>query len=111
MNFEETKIGGTLVITPEGHLDAQSEKSFEERVLESIEGGENKIVIDFSKIDYVSSAGLRALLIIAKSQKESDGALAICGLEGNVKEIFAVSGFDTIVDIYTDRDAAVEGLG
>lgn len=111
MNFEETKSGDTLVITPEGHLDAQNEKSFEERVLKSIESGEKKIVLDFSKIDYVSSAGLRALLIIAKHQKESDGSLAVCGLQENVKEIFAVSGFDAIVDLYSDREAALEGLG
>ena len=111
MNIEETKIGGALVMTPEGHLDAHTEKSFQDQVLRNIENSEKTILIDFSKIDYMSSAGLRALLILAKRQKESGGTLTICGLQENVAEIFSVSGFDTIMDIYSNRNAALEKLG
>lgn len=111
MNIEQTKIGKTRVITPEGSLDAQTEKEFQDSVVENIDAGENSILLDFSKISYASSAGLRAILIIAKKQKESGGKLGICGLHDSVAEIFAVSGFDTIVDVYSDRDAGLQGLG
>ena len=110
MNIEQTKIGETRVIAPEGSLDARTEKEFQKSVLENIERGEKSILLDFSKITYASSAGLRAILIIAKKQKESGGKLAVCGLHDSVAEIFSVSGFDTIVDVYPDLGAGLEGL-
>jgi len=110
MNIEKTKIGETLVVTPEGNLDAQTEKEFQESVLDNIESGENSILLDFSKVTYASSAGLRAVLIIAKKQKESGVKLAVCGLHDSVTEIFSVSGFDTIVDVYPDLNAGLNGL-
>lgn len=111
MNIEQTKVGETRVLTPEGSLDAQTEKEFQDTVVENIDSGEKSILLDFSKIAYTSSAGLRAILIIAKRQKESGGKLAVCGLQESVAEIFSVSGFDTIVDVYSDLSAGLEGLG
>ena len=111
MNIDKTKDGETLVITPEFNLDAQTEKLFQESVLESIDSGEKSILLDLSRVAYMSSAGLRAMLIIAKKQKDNGGVIAVCGLQESVADIFSVSGFDAIVDIYTDRDAGLEGLG
>ncbi len=111
MNIEQTKIGETRVISPQGSLDAQTEKEFQESVIGNIDGGEKSILLDFSKVSYASSAGLRAILIIAKKQKESGGKLGICGLHDSVADIFTVSGFDTIVDVYSDVSAGLQGLG
>ena len=111
MEIELTKIGETRVITPEGSLDAQTEKEFQDIVVENIDSGEKSILLDFSKLTYASSAGLRAILIIAKKQKESGGKLGVCGLQESVAEIFAVSGFDTIVDVYSGLNAGLQGLG
>ncbi len=110
MKIKEVKNGNTLVMTPEGHLDSQSAQSFQERVLYHIENGVESILLDFSMIDYVSSAGLRALLISAKRQKESGGLLAICCLKDKVQEVFQVSGFDTILDIYPEQETALHKL-
>ena len=110
MNIEKTKIGETRVVPPEGHLDAQTEKELQDAVLKDIEDGEKFILIDFSKVEYVSSAGLRAILIIAKAQKESGGKLGVCGLVDSVAEIFSVSGFDKIVDVYSGLEAGLEGV-
>ena len=110
MKIKEVKNGNTLVMTPQGHLDSQSAQSFQERVLHHIENGVKSILLDFSMIDYISSAGLRVLLISAKRQKESDGLLAICCLKDKVQEVFQVSGFDTIVDIYPDQETALQKL-
>lgn len=111
MNIRERRAGNTLVILPEGHLDSRSAKDFQEMVLQCIGGGEKSILLDFSKIDYISSAGLRAVLTLAKHQKEKNGKLAICSLAGTVKDIFRISGFDTIVDVYADQDSALGKLG
>ncbi len=110
MKIEEVKNGHTLVMTPEGRLDAQSAQPFQERILCRIEGGEKSILLDFSKIDYISSSALRALLIAAKHLRESSGRLAICSLTDKVREVFQVSGFDTVVEIYPDKETALQRL-
>ena len=111
MNIREHRVGNTLVIVPQGHLDSRSAKDFEEKVLKSVDSGENSILLNFSMVDYISSAGLRVVLTSAKHQKEKNGKLAICSLVGSVKDIFRVSGFDTIVDIYADQESALIKLG
>jgi anti-anti-sigma factor len=111
MNIREHRVGNTLVIVPQGHLDSRSAKDFEEKVLKSVDSGENSILLNFSMVDYISSAGLRVVLTSAKHQKEKNGKLAICSLVGSVKDIFRVSGFDTIVDIYPDQESALIKLG
>lgn len=110
MKIEEFKNGHTLVMTPEGRLDAQSAQSLQEQILRRIEDGEKSILLDFSKIDYISSAGLRALLTAAKRLRESGGRLAICFLKDKVREVFQVSGFDTVVEIYPDKETALQKL-
>jgi anti-anti-sigma factor len=67
-------------------------------------------LLDFSKIDYISSAGLRALLTVVKRLKESGGRLAICLLTDQVREVFKVSGFDAVVEIYPDQESALQKL-
>jgi anti-anti-sigma factor len=107
MDIKENRVGNVLVILAQGRLDSLSAKDFEEKVLQCIDSGEKSILLDFSMIDYISSAGLRVVLTSVKRQKEKDGKLAICGLSGSVKDIFRVSGFDTVVDIYTDQESAL----
>jgi anti-sigma B factor antagonist len=110
MEIEEVKNGYTLVMTPEGRLDAQSAQPFQERILRRIQEGEKAILLDFSKIDYISSAGLRALLTAAKRLKESGGRLAICLLTDQVREVFKISGFDAVVEIHPDQETALQKL-
>ena len=110
MNIEETKIGETRVISPDGRLDAQTEEQFQYSVMKNIQDGETSILLDFSKLEYISSAGLRAILIVAKQQKETGGKLGVSGLQPNVAEVFSVSGFDKIVDVYSDLNAGLEGV-
>ena len=110
-NIREHRVGNTLVILSEGRLDTRSANDFQEMVLKLIDGGEESILLDFSMVDYISSAGLRAVLTLAKHQKDKNGKLAICSLIGSVKDIFRISGFDTIVDVYADQESALLKLG
>ena len=72
--------------------------------------GTQKLLIDFAKLDYISSAGLRVLLIAAKRLKESDGRFAICSLNDNVADVFAVSGFGSFIDIHPDEASALAAM-
>jgi anti-anti-sigma factor len=110
MDITETKSGGTLVMMPNGRLDAASAEAFHERLLRCIDGGETSVLLDLVELDYISSAGLRSLLTAAKRLQACDGRFAICALTANVREVFQVSGFDTIIEIHPDRATALQSL-
>lgn len=110
MDISETKSGATLVVTPNGRLDAASTPAFHERLLSCIDGGETSVLLDLALLDYISSAGLRSLLTAAKRLQACDGRFALCALTDNVRAVLQVSGFDTIIEIHPDRATALQRL-
>jgi anti-sigma B factor antagonist len=107
MKVDETKQNDVLVMALDGRLDAETSPAFQDRLLAAIDGGEHSIVLDFGALSYISSAGLRVLLIAAKRLREKNGKFALCSLNSNIREVFKVSGFDAIIKILSDRDSAV----
>ena len=99
-----------LVIHPEGRLDAITSAEFEKEVMPIIQQSGNPVLIDFEKLDYISSAGLRTLLIIAKEMKKVKKVLALCCLNEAIMEIFNISGFQTIFPIYPTIEEGVSSL-
>jgi anti-anti-sigma factor len=63
-----------------------------------------------SKLEYISSAGLRVLLVVAKKVQQAKGKVVLFGLVPNVREVFSISGFDQIFTIEPDADAAVAAV-
>ena len=82
----------------------------QEQMTELIEKGEKKILVHFGKLDYISSAGLRILLIAAKQLKAAGGELRLCCLNEVVKEVFDISGFTTIFNVFGSETEALEGF-
>ena len=107
MQIQESRKGAVLVVAAEGRLDASAADEFQGRLAAALDGGETRILLDFSELTYISSAGLRILLVTAKRLKEGGGQFAICGLSDNVASVFKVSGFDTILRIFPDEGAAL----
>ena len=98
---------GIVIIEPRGRIDSNTAKSFEEVILAAIVPQAPAMVVDCTQLEYVSSAGLRVLLMAAKRIKAAKGRLALCGLKPHVQEVFDVSGFSTIFAIQAGRDAAL----
>jgi anti-sigma B factor antagonist len=111
MDLTHEVSNGLLVIRPASRIDSGTAAAFEARCLSLIEAGPTKVIVDFSQVDYISSAGLRALLIAAKKAKSSGGALTLCGLNGGVGEVMSVSGFDTLLGAHADVSNAAAALG
>ena len=65
------------------------------------------VVLDFANLTYISSAGLRAILLIAKSLGAKKGELVLCNLSKRIAEVFSISGFDKILSIYATREEAL----
>jgi anti-anti-sigma factor len=100
---------GVLVIKVEGRMDIATSPEFEENCAALMDQGHQKVVIDFSGLEYISSAGLRSILAIAKKLKNGGGSLSVCALTGLVKEVFDLSGFDNFLPIFTDAEQALAG--
>ncbi len=96
------------VLAFEGRLDTQTSPDAQQQLTRLIEEGETKILVNFEKLEYISSAGLRVLLTAAKQLKAVDGELRVSGLNEIVKEVFDISGFDMILPISATESEALE---
>lgn len=78
MEITEDRTAGVLVLGLPGKLDATTGKTFEDKILAEIEAGDCRLMIDLSRLDYVSRAGLRVFLVAAKRMRSKDGKIALC---------------------------------
>ena len=98
------------VLAFEGRLDTGTSPDAQQRLTRLIEEGQNRLLVNFEKLDYISSAGLRVLLATAKQLKGIDGELRICSLNEVVMEVFDISGFTTIFKVFGDEAEALDGF-
>jgi len=100
MEILTERTAEVLVIHVEGQLAAVTVAEFEKEVFSLIQQTVQHVLIDFKKLDYISSQGLRSLLILAKEQKLKEKKLALCCLNETINDVFRISGFDTIISVY-----------
>ena len=105
MKIETKKNGHVMIVSVSGRLDTHTAGWFDE-ALASLDEAEKHLVIDFSGLEYISSAGLRSVLMAAKKVKENQGSLALASLTPMVKDVFDMSGFSAIIRIYPDSPSA-----
>ena len=110
MTIYSENIGDVLVLSPEGRIDSGNSENFKNNVSNYINDEQSSIVLDFDKIEYISSACLRSLLSISKQMSLNNKKLALCNLNESVEKIIRVSGFDSILDIYESREHALEEI-
>ena len=97
MNFEKTNGGNTLTVELIGEVDSMNTPELEEKLLKEIEGV-TELIFDLSKLEYISSAGLRVLLTMQKTMK-SQGSMVIKNTNEEVMEIFKVTGFVRLLNL------------
>ena len=97
MTISKTQNGTTLNIALEGRLDTTTAPDLEKELKSSLNGA-NELVIDFSKLEYISSAGLRVLLSAHKTMSKK-GGMKVVHVNELVMEVFDVTGFVDILDI------------
>ena len=98
MEIKKELDGSKLTVTLSGRLDTTTAPDFEKELKSSLDGV-NELVLDFSGLDYISSAGLRVLLSAQKLMNGAGGSMKIIGANDIVKEIFDVTGFSDILTI------------
>ncbi len=110
MEIRKSKEGEVVVIEPEGRIDTTSAHDFEQAVVSELNEGSRCFVVDFSSVEYISSAGLRVLLMLAKRLGGEDEKLALCSMNEHVQEVFSIAGFTSVFSIVSNRIQALKEL-
>jgi anti-anti-sigma factor len=110
MEISRERDGEVVVVRLTGRLDSSAASAAEEGLLVALGGVPPRLAVDMTGLSYISSAGLRVLLVVAKKVQQQHGKLALFGLSPNVREVFSVSGFDTIFSIAGDSAAALAAV-
>ena len=103
----EERENEILVVLPVGRLDSTNTSAFESIIMDHINNGERHLIIDFSRLSFISSSGMRALLIAAKKLNAFQGQLVLCAMQDHIYEVFRISGFDQIISIHDSRQSAI----
>ncbi len=102
--------GDVTIVAIAGSLDSTTSPAAQQALDAIVKGGAKKLAVDFSTLDYVSSAGLRVLLGTAKQVKAAGGALRMFGLNQSVREVFEISGFASILPVFPGEGEALGGF-
>ena len=104
MEITKEKVNNAWILSPQGKIEHENAPVFQRLVNETIEQeADSNVLIDLSQIDFISSAGLRVFLIIAKAMQKGRRKFGLCDMNELVEEIFQVSGFSQIIKIYPSR--------
>jgi anti-anti-sigma factor len=98
------------IIRIEGNLDTQTSTEAQEELERIVDDGARKLLIDFADLAYISSAGLRVLLVTAKKLGTDQGEMRMCNMNDVVREVFEVSGFSTIFKVFPTDSEAMSGF-
>ncbi len=111
MDIVKKEEQGVVILTPSGRLDSNSAPELEEEI-SSIGSGEDglHLLLDFSNVEYISSAGLRVVLKTVKERQAAGRSFAVSSMHDHVREVFEIAGFDAYVSIYPDNLEALKSF-
>ena len=98
MRIETVKEGNKIILKVEGRIDTNTSKEFQAQLLLAFQKQSN-VTADLKEVDYVSSAGLRAMLIAYKTAGSKNGSFTLRNVQNNVREVLNMSGFSKFISI------------
>ncbi len=110
MLISEEKRGQTTVFTLEGRLDSASSNEVDKKILDSIESGSKNIVLDFSSLDYISSAGIRVLVHCHKEIEKQKGRIFLAAVPPHIENVLYITGFLPYFKVYDTTIHALKDL-
>lgn len=105
-----SRRSGILIAMPVGRIDGSNYLECQNILESGIDPEEGAMILDFAQLGYISSAGLRVCLVIAKKFNEPGKAFGICNLSRSIRDIVTVSGFDQIIPLHESQSAAIEAI-
>ena len=111
MNVTMERSKHVLTMVVNGRIDWTTVPVFENAIRTEIEETDRSLILDFEDVSYIDSAGLRVVLLIAKSLRARGASLALCALSVPVRDVFRITGFESVLPIYETRMEALAGTG
>ncbi len=110
MTFSIRKNGDVSVVEVEGQLIVGNRQELKQKVLDELEKGDRKFLIDFEKTGYIDSSGLGVLVSLSKKIREQGGELRLANLNDDLKTLFELTKLDTLFQIADTRQRAMESF-
>ncbi|MGH8751812.1 MAG: STAS domain-containing protein [Burkholderiales bacterium] len=113
MKITTTRYGDTVIMVPAGRIDHATFEEFRMALaphLEHCARGQDRVVLDFSDIEYISSVGLRVLMMASKQVKSRQGVIAVAAMQPVVREIFEISHFNLILETFPNLETALAAV-
>lgn len=110
MNITVQRKNKTVVIEVEGQVDGVNSRELYSAIQAALKHHDKIVILDLKKLQYISSAGLRVILLIARTLQSRKTQLAACSLTGEIQKIFAISGFNQLLTVYDTREQALKAL-
>ena len=107
VNISIERQNEVTTVVAGGRLDVMGAPEIEASCKRLIAEGTKRLLLDMTSVEYISSAGLRSLLVLAKAMKASGGTMVLCSLTAAVREVMEISGFDNILSLAADRPAGM----
>ena len=92
-------------------MDGITAREFEDAMKAAISESDHAVIVDLEVLSYISSAGLRAILLTAKDLWNRDAKFALSSLPAPIREVVEIAGFDKIIEVYASKAAALASLG
>jgi len=110
MEVRITRNDDVITANVSGRIDGSNAHEFASTLKNAITSRDRALIMDIGDLHYISSAGLRAILMTAKTLQSRKSRFALCSMSGQIREIFEVSGFDKIISIYDSQAEACAAL-
>lgn len=110
MSFTVAETDGVTMVDVEGQLIVGNRQELKQKVLEELEGGARKFVVDFQQTGYIDSSGLGVLVSLSKKIREKGGELRLSGLNEDLRTLFELTKLDTLFRITDTKEEALQGL-
>ena len=111
MDISTERQGSTLIANVGDRIDGTEARNFQETLTGVIDEDVKALILDLEELSYISSAGLRVILLTARVLQRQGGKLAICSLSDPIREVFEISGFDKIIPVHASREDAAAAVG
>jgi anti-sigma B factor antagonist len=109
LDVESGSIDGAALLTLRGEIDVYTAPRLRQAIIDLVDGGANRIVVDMEKVDFLDSTGLGVLVGGLKRVKMKEGSLSIVTKQDKILKIFDITGLNKVFAIHSTVEAAAAG--